>query len=50
MHPRIIYDDRRDFPWVIVYGYDHEWGAFRTRKGALRELEQLLHLLGNCHA
>ncbi len=47
---RIDYDDREEFPWLIVYGDDeakglHLWGAYRTRKGAQRELDRIEILL-----
>ena len=31
---RVKYDDRREFPWVIVWGIDHVWKSCRTNEHA----------------
>ena len=45
MIPRIVYDDREEFPWLLIYGNDQVWAKFRTRKGAERELRRIDLLL-----
>ena len=41
---RVFYDDRREFPWVIRWGIDHDWKSCRTKEHAdelARELQQI---------
>ena len=47
---RICYDDRRKFPWVVVWGKggkDCEWCSCRARAAAL---EEAIKLRGVCEA
>ena len=45
--PRITYDDREEFPWLIRYGLGgaEVWAKYRTRQGAERDLERLLRFV-----
>jgi len=31
---RVNYDDSRKFPWVVMWGADHEWCSCRTLRHA----------------
>ena len=34
MLPYIVYDDGKDFPWLLLYGEGELWAKFRTKRGA----------------
>jgi hypothetical protein len=38
---RVTYDDRRKFPWVVMWGEDHEWANYRTHLAAQDEASRL---------
>jgi hypothetical protein len=38
---RVNYDDRRRFPWVVLWGDNHEWCSCRSRDHALDEASKL---------
>jgi len=38
---RIIYDDRKEYPWVVECG-DHRVANYRTRYGAELAMERLM--------
>jgi (2Fe-2S) ferredoxin len=42
---RCIYDDRKKFPWVIVYGDGKVWATFRSREAAMRVVKKLLDVI-----
>lgn len=43
--PRIRYDDRQRFPFVIKYGVDKVWARYRTLWGAQAALAKLRDLI-----
>ena len=47
--PRIMYDDREAFRWVVWVG-DLLWSNFRTRQGAVGEVARIHELLAAAEA
>ena len=41
---RVLYDDRRRFPWVVAWGIDRDWCSCRTRDAAQDEAAKLREL------
>ena len=46
---RVVYDDRSMFPWVVVWGEDHEWCSCRTMDCAEDKASWLRGVCGVFH-
>ncbi len=42
---RVVYDDRRKFPWVVVYAGGDVWASFRSREAALQAVDKLMDVV-----
>lgn len=44
---RVIYDARRKFPWVVVWGSGRIWCSFGSQNAALDEAARLREVCDN---